>query len=185
MTFLNYQENIQGVGDIFLRDSGRYLAFVQLLDSVMTGTSELSHAQREKIALYVSRINHCHYCIDSHASVLNALGEKQVVGEEAVNQSIESADPKLQVLFAFVGKLSLEPGKIARKDIEKLRQAAWSDLAIEDVIVVTSTFAFLNRLVDGIGIKGNKAHFDQVGNMIGKSGYTPLVQMIQQKVTSS
>ncbi|HED18018.1 MAG TPA: hypothetical protein ENI74_00745 [Gammaproteobacteria bacterium] len=181
MSFLAYSKHFQGVADILLRDPVRYLPFAQLLDGIMSTESELTQAQREMIALYSSRLNHCGYCVDSHSCVLTGLGTDETLVNALADGSTEPVDDNLQRLFAFAGKLTLEPGKVSRTDIDAVRAAGWNDQTIEDVIGVVATFAFLNRLVDGFGIEGTDDHFRQVGGMVSQQGYAPLVQMIRQK----
>jgi len=184
MSFLSYSRDFQGVGDIFLRDPARYLPFVQLLDNVMSAESELSKAQREMIALYVSRLNDCHYCVGSHAGVLAGLETDENLVHALANRSIEPLDDKLRAIFKFAHKLALEPGNVNEDDIGTVRSAGWSDQTIEDTICVVSVFAFLNRLVDGFGIAGSNDHFQQVGGMVSQQGYQPLVDMVQQKTSA-
>lgn len=184
MSFLTYSRNFQGVGDIFMRDPERYLPFVQLLNNVMSAESELSKAQREMIALYASRLNDCHYCVGSHTCVLADLETDEDLLDSLVNRSTEPLDDNLRAVFTFAHKLTLEPGNISEADIDAVRTAGWSDQTIEDTICVVSTFAFLNRLVDGVGIVGSKDHFQQVGGMVSQQGYQPLVKMIQEKTSS-
>lgn len=181
MSFLTYSRNFQGVGDIFMRDPARYLPFAQLLDNVMSAESELSKAQREMIALYASRLNNCHYCVDSHSCVLAALEADEDLVASLANRATEPLDDNLLAVFTFVRKLTLEPGNISKADIDAVRSAGWSDQTIEDTICVVSTFAFLNRLVDGFGLVGSEDHFQQVGGMVSQKGYQPLVNMLQQK----
>jgi len=87
-------------------------------------------------------------------------------------------------MFDFVKQLTLKLGNIIETDIEAIRLAGWSDQAIEDVIYVVSTFAFLNRLVDGLGIVGTDEHFQQVGKLVSEHGYKPIAAMVQQKLDS-
>lgn len=181
MSYLSYSESFQGVSDIFLRDTTRYLPFVELLSNVMSAESELSKAEMEMIALYSSRLNDCHYCVDSHASVLtNKQTEKDLI-HSLSNGSTKGLDDKLLVIFKFTNKLTLEPAKISESDIDAIRSAGWSDQTIEDTICVVSTFAFLNRLVDGFGITGSANHFQQVGEMVAQQGYQPMVKMLRNK----
>jgi len=181
MSFLSYSKDFQGVGDIFLRDPARYLPFVQLLDNVMSTESELSKAQKEMIALYSSHLNGCQYCVGSHSCVLTTLETDEELIRSLASNSTGQLDDKLRVVFKFAYKLTLEPGNISESDIDAIRSAGWSDQTIEDTICVVSTFAFLNRLVDGFGIAGSDDHFQQVGGMVAQQGYEPLVKMIQQK----
>lgn len=185
MSFLSYSKDFQGVSDIFLRDPERYLPFVQLLDNVMSKESELSKAQKEMIALYSSQLNGCHYCVDSHSCVLTSLKTDKDLVRSLANSSPAGVDNKLHAVFEFANKLSLQPGKINETDIDAVRLAGWSDQTIEDTICVVSTFAFLNRLVDGFGLIGSGDHFQQVGHMVAQQGYQPLVNMIQQKTSNS
>ncbi len=181
MSYLSYSKSFQGVSDIFLRDTTRYLPFVELLNNVMSAESELSKAEKEMIALYSSHLNDCHYCVDSHASVLtNQNTEKELV-HSLSNGSTNGLDDKLLDIFKFTKKLTLEPAKISKPDIDAMRSAGWSDKTIEDTICVVSTFAFLNRLIDGFGVTGSENHFLQVGEMVAQQGYQPLVKMVRNK----
>lgn len=185
MSFLSYSKNFQGIGDIFLRDPERYLPFVQLLDNVMSKESELSKAQKEMIALYLSSLNGCRYCVDSHSRVLTNLKVDEDLVCSLISDSTDDLGDNLQVVFKFVNKLTLNPGNISKADIEAVRLAGWSDQTIEDTVCIVSTFAFLNRLADGFGLEGSDEHFQQVGGMVAQHGYQPLVKMIKQKVSNS
>lgn len=185
MSFLRYSRDFQGVGDIFMRDPKRYLPFVGLLDTLMSADSALSKTQKEMLALYCSQLNGCHYCVDSHRSVLLALEtDARRVGALSDN-ALHLLDDPLRAMFVFAGKLTTEPENIKAEDVEAMRSQGWSDQAIEDTICVVATFAFLNRLVDGIGIIGSAAHFQQVGAMVAQQGYTPLLNMLEQKSRQS
>ena len=56
-------------------------------------------------------------------------------------------------MLAFAAKLTLEPGAIAASDVEALRGAGFDDRAVLDVVLVTAMFAFMNRLLDGVGYR--------------------------------
>ncbi len=185
MSFLSYAKNFQGVGEIFMRDSKRYLPFVQLLDNVMSCESEMTQAQREMVALYSSAVNSCNYCVGSHSSVLNSLGAQEDHVCSLAEGSLAQVEDRMKEMLSFAQKLAVEPGKVVKADIDTVRAAGWSEQAIEDAICVVSTFAFLNRLVDGFGLEGNDAHFDQVGGMVSQQGYSPLVKMIEQKASAA
>ena len=89
MSLLGYSTNYQGVVDIFMRDPRRYLPFAQLLATIMGGESELSAAEREAIALHVSNLNDCAYCIGAHVEVLRAQG----VDEATIASTAANGDP--------------------------------------------------------------------------------------------
>jgi len=179
MSYLNYSSNFQGVVDIFMHNPDRYLPFTQLLAEIMNGESELTKPQREMIALRVSVLNECHYCIGSHRAVLKGLGV-----DKATLSSVEtgaSPYPSMAPVLSLATKLTRAPGEVEQGDIATLRTAGWSDQTVEDVINVVSVFNYLNRLVDGFGVKGTTEGFVQGGRMIAERGYSPVVMMVQDK----
>lgn len=56
-----------------------------------------------------------------------------------------------RAMLRYVRKLTLEPAKIEREDVDELRRAGFSDAAIGDIAINASLFAFMNRVVDGLG----------------------------------
>ncbi len=58
-----------------------------------------------------------------------------------------------RALLDYAVKLTREPWTMREADVHKLRDAGWSDSAILDLNLVTSYYAFVNRLADGLGVK--------------------------------
>lgn len=179
MSFLTYSANFKGVVDVFMHDPSGYLPFTQLMAAIMDGDSEPTQSQREQIALHVSSLNDCHYCVGSHRAVLANLGEGEQTIQDA--ESGRSNDKKTRAALEFAAKLTRQPGAVAQSDIDQLRADGWSDQGAEDIIKVVSLFSFLNRLVDGMGVKSSNETFVQSGQMIAAHGYGPVVQMVQGK----
>ena len=53
----------------------------------------------------------------------------------------------------YVEKLTLRPWDMIAADITALREAGFSDSAILDINQVTSYYAYVNRLADGLGVE--------------------------------
>ena len=49
-------------------------ANMQLFETLMLSSSELENATKEMIALTVSKLNQCHYCVSHHANSLKQYG---------------------------------------------------------------------------------------------------------------
>ncbi|GAC1485724.1 MAG: hypothetical protein NVS1B1_00210 [Candidatus Limnocylindrales bacterium] len=58
--------------------------------------------------------------------------------------------PERALLF-YVEKLTLRPGEVERGDLDELRVQGFSDAAIGDIALNAALFAFMNRIVDGLG----------------------------------
>jgi len=175
MPFLLRSQGFQSVVDVFMRDPKRYLPYAQFIAAVMSEESDLSRVERESIALYVSGLNECGYCVGSHQAVLRGLGADAAVAP------LEQASARMRPVLDFARKLTLTPGAIDQADIDTVRAAGWSEQAVEDIVNVVSLFASLNRLVDGLGIAGSPAVFEKSGPMIAQHGYGPLAQALDQK----
>jgi uncharacterized peroxidase-related enzyme len=57
-----------------------------------------------------------------------------------------------QAMLAYVEKLTLTPWEMVEADVVALREAGFSDGAILDINQVTSYYAYVNRLADGLGV---------------------------------
>ncbi len=181
MSYLDYSKNFKGLAELFMRDPKRYLPFVQLTETIMNAESEFTAAERELIALQVSNLNHCAYCIGSHEAVLRSFGVDEKTIASAASQPSAPPDARMAPVLAFARKLTLEQADMGQADVDSLRAAGWSDQAVEDVVGVVALFAYLNRLATALGIEGTPETYKAAGAMIAGQGYAPLVQMLAQK----
>lgn len=182
MPYLSYAKDFAGVADVFTNDPSLYLPLLQFINPVMTRESALTIADREMIALHVSKLNDCHFCIGAHRATLSALGidEKTIDAAEA-DPETDSIDEKFRAILRFAQELTLSPGSIAQDDIDALTALGWSEQAVEDAINVTALFNYVNRLVDGFGIEGTDDYFAHVGKALASQGYAPLIKAASAK----
>ena len=62
-------------------------------------------------------------------------------------------DDETLAIVEFVEKLTREPSEMSEGDVHKLRQVGLEDKQILSVVLITSMFAFMNRLADGLGVE--------------------------------
>ena len=55
-------------------------------------------------------------------------------------------------MLDFAVRLTLNPARMTRDDVERLRSLGFDDYAINDIVQVTGLFNYYNRLADGLGI---------------------------------
>ncbi len=58
-----------------------------------------------------------------------------------------------RAMLEYAVKLTLEPWKMVKVDVEKLRHVGFTDADILDINQITGYFAFVNRLADGLGVE--------------------------------
>jgi len=117
----------------------------------------LPKAYLEAIGVYVSSLNHCHYCVEHHfAGMARLLGDTERA--DAVRRALEDRRPENAFVGAelaglnYASKLTLSADKVEEGDIEALRQAGLDDGEILEINQVTAYFAYANRTVLGLGV---------------------------------
>ncbi|MCS7173527.1 MAG: peroxidase-related enzyme [Armatimonadetes bacterium] len=119
---------------------------------LMRGPSGLSRIQREMIAVVVSAVNRCHYCMISHGAALRMLTEDPILVDYLLtNYRHAPVEPKERAMLDFAVKLTVEPYGMIEEDVETLRRAGWSDEDILDIAQVAAMFNFTNRLANALG----------------------------------
>ncbi len=74
----------------------------------------------------------------------------QAIKGDYQNAPISEID---RAMLDYAAKLTLEPWTIEGSDIERLRELGFDDRGILDICQVTSYYAFVNRLADGLGVE--------------------------------
>ena len=169
--FKNFDEN-SDITDITFYNRKRFKHFDKLSVQIMETKSELTRAEKEMIAAYVSSLNNCSYCFGAHKETAKHFNVDVNVFDQ-LNESIETAevDKRLKPIFHYVKKLTLTPYKIVKDDYERVINEGWKEETLQDVIAITCMFNFANRLLDGHGIKGNRAVQTFGGQHLAKRGY--------------
>ena len=63
-------------------------------------------------------------------------------------------------MLDYAVKLTRTPESMERSDTDALRPHGFDDRAIHDICAVTSYFAFVNRIADGLGVELEPFHKD-------------------------
>ena len=127
---------------------------------IMRGDSELTPAERETIAAYVSRLNKCEYCYGGHSEVAKNLGaDPAIFVRMADDVDTLPVAERLKPVLRFAKTLTLEPSRISRADVDAVLAAGWSEQALHDAILVICRFNFMNRLTLGHGLDPDTENF--------------------------
>ncbi|SPB14164.1 peroxidase-like protein [Caballeronia novacaledonica] len=98
---------------------------------------------RDGIALAVSQINECQYCLSAHtyvASRFAGLSDDEI----ALNRRGLSESPRIAAAVAFARALMQTRGKIADSDLDAVRAAGYSDANIVEIIALSAQFMLTN-----------------------------------------
>lgn len=56
-------------------------------------------------------------------------------------------------MINFALKLTREPSAMNSEDIQELRHNGFSEEQVVDIVLITCTFNFMDRLADGLGVE--------------------------------
>lgn len=127
---------------------------LRLYDTLLFGRSELRRAEREALAVVVSVENDCPYCVQHHAEALAAYWDDDRVEQmQADYTALDALDDRLRTACDVAAKLTRTPGAMTETDVDRLRDAGWSDRSVLDIVLITAYFNFVNRIATGLGVE--------------------------------
>jgi uncharacterized peroxidase-related enzyme len=131
-------------------------AFVAMYNDLMLGDSELSKLEREMIAVVVSSVNRCFYCLVAHGQAVRAFSGEPELGEHLVmNWRTAELTPRQAAMLAFAEKLTEAPSRVVEADREALRQTGFTDREIWDIAAVAGFFNMTNRVASATDMRPN------------------------------
>ena len=153
-----------------------------LADALLHAPGTLSPGEREMIAAYVSRLNECSFCHNSHAAIAAChLEDERLV--QSVMDSPEAAQisEKLKALLAIAAKVQQGGRAVQSVDIQRARQAGASDIEIHDAVLIAAAFCMFNRYVDGLATWAptDLEGYRQRAAYVAKLGYSAVLPQMQ------
>jgi uncharacterized peroxidase-related enzyme len=143
-------------------DMPKLEAFVAMYNDLMLAPSGLSKLEREMIAVAVSSVNRCYYCLVAHGAAVRVLSEDPVLGELMVmNYRVAQLSPRERAMLDFAVKLTAEPWTIEEADREGLRNAGFSARDIWDIAAVAGFFNMSNRVASATDMRPNAVYHGQ------------------------
>lgn len=143
-------------------DQNKLRAFMQMYNDLMLAPSGLSKLEREMIAVVVSSINHCYYCLTAHGAAVRQLSGDPALGELMVmNYRAADLPKKQRLMLDFAAKLTETPDRIVEEDRAGLRKVGWSDADIWDIAATAAFFNMSNRMAAATDMMPNLEYHKQ------------------------
>jgi uncharacterized peroxidase-related enzyme len=120
-------------------------AFQGFLD--LSGTLEggvLPFETRYQIAIAVSELNGCPYCL----SAFTAIGKGNGMKDEtlAACRTAGSTDPRIDAMLKFAAAIVRARGAVTDEDFQKVKAARCSDEEIQEIVANVALFTFANYM---------------------------------------
>ena len=147
---------IPNVLQAYAFDIDKLNAFTALYNDVMLADSGLSKLEREMIAVVVSSINKCFYCLTAHGAAVRALSQDPILGEQLVmNYRSADLDARQKAMLDFAALMTESSQDIEEADRAALRAVGFSDRDIWDISAVAGFFNMTNRIASATDMPPN------------------------------
>lgn len=146
----------------YAHDDAKLTAFAMLYNDLMLAPSGLSKLEREMIAVAVSSVNRCYYCLAAHGAAVRQLSGDPVLGELLVmNYRAAHLPPRHRAMLDFAVKLTETPHRIGEEDRQVLRAAGFGERDIWDIGATAAFFNMSNRMASAVDMRPNAEYHAQ------------------------
>ncbi len=137
-------------------DEEKLNAFSALYNDVMLAESGLTKLEREMIAVAVSAVNRCFYCLVAHGAAVRELSGDPALGEALVmNYRVADLDARQRAMLDFAVLMTEASYTIEEGDREELRKVGFTDRDIWDIASTAGFYNMTNRMASAVDMRPN------------------------------
>lgn len=153
---------IPNVLEAYAFDVEKLDTFSALYNNIMLADSGLSKLEREMIAVAVSSINRCYYCLTAHGAAVRKLSGDPKLGEMLVmNWRVANLDARQTAMLTFAELMTVASASICESDRDALRGVGFSERDIWDIAATASFYNMTNRMASAVDMRPNDDYHSQ------------------------
>lgn len=165
ITFSKCEEKFGFVPNVlqaYAHDMEKLRGFSGLYNNLMLAPSGLTKLEREMIAVVVSSINKCAYCLAAHGAAVREISGDPILSDLLIYNYIAcDVTPKQRAMLDFAALITENAKMIEEEDREILRDHGFSNQDIWDIAAVASFFNMSNRMASAVDMKPNIEYFSK------------------------
>lgn len=174
MAHVKVEENAFGIVSLLMAypDTAAHLG--GLAEALLrNGTPMFNKAEREGLASYVSYLNGCVFCSESHAAAADAQWGVRLA--KSIWESLDDAPIKahFRALLAIAKRVQ-KNDPVTTELVQKAKDMGVTDRDIHDAVLIAAAFCMYNRYVDGLATtqpRRGDPYYEHAGQMLAKQGY--------------
>ncbi|OLF06422.1 carboxymuconolactone decarboxylase family protein [Actinophytocola xanthii] len=147
----------------------------ELAEVLLRGPHPLTPGERELIAAYVSGLNECQFCHNSHAAFAAAQLDGGMAVVDQVRADLDSApvSAKLRALLRIAAAVRDGGRSVTAEMVAAARDEGATDLEIHDTVLIAAAFCMYNRYVDGLATfaPADPGRYAEAARRIVERGY--------------
>lgn len=146
----------------YAHDDAKLSIFAAFYNDLMLAPSGLSKLEREMIAVAVSSVNRCYYCLAAHGAAVRQLSGDPVLGEMlAMNYRAADLSVRHRAMLDFAVKMTEASHRIEEGDRQALREAGFGERDIWDIAAVAGFYNMSNRMASAVDMRPNREYHAQ------------------------
>ena len=186
MPHIDFKNDLPGIRSAMAYSPQTAKPMGELAELLLRSDEGLNRAERELIATYVSYLNDCFYCHNSHGEIACIyLGDNRDLVEQ-VRKDYNNAEisDKLKALLNIAGKVQQSGKAVTATDIEKAKEAGATDKDIHDTVLIAAAFCMFNRYVDGLATTTptDMSSYPVRAKQVAENGYGSHIYSTKQPV---
>jgi uncharacterized peroxidase-related enzyme len=148
------RQDVPGILKCFGTNPAAARSLIDMGSALLFSDGSLIRRQKEMIATYISSLNACPYCFDSHGFFLTVQGASIETVKAIAANTLDEAEisaPERELL-RFAGKVNSDSFKIDDGDVQRLRDHLWQDEQIAEAVHVAAMMGLCNRVANAFGL---------------------------------
>ena len=175
MPHINVDENLPGIRSLMAFSPKTAEPMSKLANLLLRNNGGLSSTDSELIATYVSYLNDCLYCHQSHGAIAACYlnGNKALIEQVKRDYQLADISDKLKALLGIAASVQKGGKNVTPEQIEKAREAGATDKDIHDTVLIAAAFCMFNRYVDGLAAHtpGDLSTYELRAKQVAEKGY--------------
>ncbi len=180
--YIELDQDFPGIVSLFMYDKEVASKLTAMGQTIMRRPRGLSIGERELIAAFVSKLNRCNFCYQSHAACAKEFLDPTFVSEVCLYHTSTGISNKMRSLLHVAMDVRSLDRELLEISIGEAKVAGATDEEIHDTVLVTAFFSMCNRYVDGLGATFKESEPEQGGISLAKYGYTMGVRRFFREV---
>ena len=146
------RQDVPGILKCFATNPAYARQMVDISLSLLFSDGFLTRRQKELIATYVSYLNACPYCLDSHGFFLIVHGTAEESAQSVVNGDLTGLEEVERRLLLYLSKVNSKSFHTTQEDVLRLCNLGWREEQIAEAVHVAAMMGLCNRVANAFGL---------------------------------
>ena len=147
----------------------------ELANALLFEPNSLSRGDRELIAAYVSSLNQCTFCCESHSAfaAVQLPGGSDLVAKVRSDPESAPFSDRVRALLRIAAAVQQGGRQVTGALVDQAKAAGATDVEIHDTVLIAAAFCMFNRYVDGLGTLAGQdsSQYAAAAQWVAAAGY--------------